>query len=69
MENEELKNRLIEIEITLANQEKMLDDLNEVIIKQGRIIDSLVKQTKLIKESLPQDIVKSLSEEVPPPHY
>lgn len=69
MINDELESRLIEIETALANQEKMLDDLNEVIIKQGKIIDNLTKQTKLIKESLPQDLVKPLSEETPPPHY
>ncbi len=69
MENKELENRLMEIEMALANQEKMLDDLNEVIIRQGKIIDALEKQTKLIKEALPQDIVKPLNEEVPPPHY
>lgn len=66
---DELNERLIEIEIALANQEKMLDDLNEVVISQGKIIDELIKQTKLIKDSLPQDLVKPLEEETPPPHY
>ncbi len=65
----ELEERLIAIETALANQEKIVDDLNEVIIKQGKIIDELVKQTRLIKDSLPQDFVKPLSEETPPPHY
>lgn len=65
----ELEERLIEIEMALANQEKTIDDLNEVVIKQGKIIDELVKQTRLIKDSLPQDFVKPLSEETPPPHY
>lgn len=67
--SENLDNRLMEIEIALANQEKTLDDLNEVIIKQGKMIDILTKQMKLIKETLPQDLVKPLSEETPPPHY
>lgn len=65
----ELEERLIEIEMALANQEKTIDDLNEVVIKQGKIIDELVKQTRLIKDSMPQDFVKPLSEETPPPHY
>lgn len=69
MIEKELEGRLIEIEIALANQEKILDDLNEVIITQGKIIDGLVKQTKFIKDSLPQDVVKPLEEETPPPHY
>lgn len=64
-----LEERLIKIESMLANQERIIDDLNEVIIKQGKIIDGLVKQTLLIKNSLPQDLVKPLDEETPPPHY
>lgn len=69
MLDNKLEERLIEIEMALANQEKMLDDLNYVVINQGKIIDNLVKQTKLIKDSLPQDLVKPLEEETPPPHY
>lgn len=67
--NNEIENRLIEIETALANQEKFIDDLNEVVIKQGKIIDALVQQMKIIKETMPQDFVKPLSEETPPPHY
>lgn len=67
--NDNLENRLIEIETALANQEKFIDDLNEVVIKQGKIIDALVQQMKIIKETMPQDFVKPLSEETPPPHY
>ena len=67
--NDEVENRLIEIETALANQEKFVDDLNEVVIKQGKIIDALIKQMKIIKETMPQDLVKPLSEETPPPHY
>lgn len=69
MTDKEIEERLIEIEIALANQEKMLDDLNDVVIKQGKIIDELVKQTRMIKDFLPQDLVKPLEEETPPPHY
>ena len=67
--NDEVENRLIEIETALANQEKFIDDLNEVIIKQGKIIDALIQQMKIIKETMPQDFIKPLSEETPPPHY
>ena len=67
--NDEVENRLIEIETALANQEKFIDDLNEVVIKQGKIIDALVQQMKIIKETMHQDFVKPLSEETPPPHY
>lgn len=40
----ELEERLVAIEMALANQEKITEDLNQVIIEQGRMIDRLVKQ-------------------------
>ena len=67
--SEDLENRLIEIEMALANQEKVIDDLNEIVIQQGKVLDAFAKQVKLIKETMPQDFVKPLNEETPPPHY
>lgn len=55
--------------MTLDNQQKALDDLSEVVVKQGKIIDTLLAQNSLLKSMLSQDIVKPLSEETPPPHY
>lgn len=69
MEDKILEQRLIDIEINLANQEKMLDELNGAVIEQGRIIDLLRRQNKLLLEALKEDAVKPLSEETPPPHY
>ena len=65
-QNEE---RLINIEIALAEQEKMLDDLNQVIIEQGKIIDKLLKQNQYILSRVDEEAVKPQSEETPPPHY
>ncbi len=69
MEDKILEQRLIDIEINLANQEKMLDELNGAVIEQGKIIDLLRRQNKLLLEALKEDAVKPLSEETPPPHY
>lgn len=69
MEDKILEQRLIDIEINLANQEKILDELNGVIIEQGKIIDLLRRQNKILLEALNEDTVKPLSEETPPPHY
>ncbi len=69
MIKEELEERLINIESALACQEKELDDLNQVVIAQGKEIDALRRQLKLMLESMSQDTVKPLSEETPPPHY
>ena len=69
MEEKILEQRLIDIEINLANQVKILDELNSVVIEQGKIIDRLSAQNKILLEALKEDTVKPLSEETPPPHY
>ena len=70
MNESEILARLTSIETALAHQQKALDELSEVAINQGKIIDSLVRQNAWLKEALlEQDIVKPLSEETPPPHY
>lgn len=61
--------RLINIELMLTEQQRMLDDLNEVIISQGKEIDTLKKENALLKTLLERETVKPLSEETPPPHY
>ena len=65
----ERNQRLIAIEMTLDNQQKALDDLSEMVVKQGKIIDNLMAQNTMLKNMLSQDIVKPQSEETPPPHY
>ena len=65
----EINQRLIAIEMTLDNQQKALDDLSEMVVKQGKIIDTLTAQNALLKSMLSQDIGKPQSEETPPPHY
>lgn len=65
----EINQRLIAIEMTLDNQQKALDDLSEMVVKQGKIIDNLMAQNTMLKNMLSQDIVKPQSEETTPPHY
>ena len=65
----EINQRLIAIEMTLDNQQKALDDLSEMVVKQGKIIDNLMAQNTMLKNMLSHDIVKPQSEETPPPHY
>ncbi len=63
--------RFIDIEMALSNLERVIDDLNEVIIKQGKDIAFLQKQNHYLTEALrnAQSAVKPLEEETPPPHY
>lgn len=69
MNEQELNNRLIDIEMSLANLQKALDDLSDVVIEQGKQINRLQKQNEFLKNVITQDVVKPLSEETPPPHY
>ena len=67
--NQEFEERLMNIEMAPANQERMLDDLNQVVIEQGKIIDLLQKQSQYLLAHMNEETVKPLSEETPPPHY
>ena len=69
MNEEEIVTHIIEIETVIEHQQKAIDDLSEMVIKQGKMIDVLQKQNRLLQNMLNQDIVKPLSEETPPPHY
>lgn len=70
MEAKILEQRLMEIEMTIANQEKVIDELNEVVIEQSKMIDKLLKQNLFLADLIKnEEGVKPLSEETPPPHY
>lgn len=60
--------RFINIEMAIANLQKTVDELNEVVINQGHLIDKLHKENKVLAGMI-DDTVKPLSEETPPPHY
>lgn len=61
--------RLTDIEIAIANLQKIVDDLNDVVFKQGLLIDKLTKENRLLATMIKDNTVKPLSEETPPPHY
>ena len=64
-----MEQRLIDIEIAIANLQKTVDELNSVVFKQGNTIEKLTKENKLLATMIKDNIVKPLSEETPPPHY
>lgn len=67
----ETEQRFMDIEMALSNLERVVDDLNDVIIKQGKDIAFLQKQNHYLTEALrnTQSAVKPEEEETPPPHY
>ncbi len=67
--NPETEKRLIAVEMALAHHEQLIDDLNEELIRQGKVIDHLILENKMLTEALKESNIKPQSEETPPPHY
>ena len=65
------EDRFIDIEMAISNLERVVEDLNEVILKQGKDIAFLQKQNHYLTEAIrnTSNVVKPLEEETPPPHY
>ncbi len=61
--------RFVEIERHLADLEAQLDDLNTMVIRQGKMLDRLERDYRTLRDSMDAQLVKPLSEETPPPHY
>ena len=64
--------RLMDLEMHLAHQDRTISDLNDVIISQQKTIDNLENRLKRIESNAKHEslsTVKDLSEEAPPPHY
>lgn len=66
---DDLNERLTNLEMYVANQEKVMDELNSELIRLSKLTDKLVAQNKVLMEALKESPVKPLSEETPPPHY
>ena len=60
--------RFIELETQVAYQEKLLSELNEVLLSRGREIDALLKRVDSL-EGLAQDHSEETPGNEPPPHY
>ncbi len=67
-----LESRLENVETKMAFNEDALDQLNEVVIQQQRLIDGLVAQLTDLKRRVPEGsndaLFRSLRDELPP-HY
>lgn len=64
--------RIIDIEMKLAYQERMISELNTVIYDQQKIIDELKKTSRLLLDrviELSNDMAQSDIADEKPPHY
>lgn len=65
-----MESRVIDLEIRLTHQEATLEELNEVLIRQQRVIDTLERQVVSLRDQLrAANAPGTPSEETPPPHY
>jgi SlyX protein len=67
-----MNERLTELEVRVAFQEKTIQDLNEVVTDQQRQIDRLAQGLEAIKSrlaALAPAMVIPQEDEKPPPHY
>jgi SlyX protein len=65
----EFSARLDALEASVAHQEKMLGELNEVVTMQWRKIDTLERLVAQLREELQNMAPQRDAPEPPPPHY
>ena len=67
-----LDQRLTDLEIKASFTEELLDQLNEVVVRQQRQIDALLREMADLRQQAPEDpgtnSFRSLRDELPP-HY
>lgn len=71
-DRERLTQRIDELEIRVAHQDRALEDLNETFATQWRTIDELVRKLSALESRLhavEQNADAPSSTEPPPPHY
>ncbi len=67
-----MQDHLAELEVRMAFQEKAIQELSDVIARQQREIDRLVRELETLKlqvRALAPSPVVGRDEETPPPHY
>ena len=68
--NEDISNRLGRIESHLAHLEHQVEQLNGVLIQQGRTVDLLKKQVQRQSEVLESmELERIKANQTKPPHY
>jgi len=64
--------RIVELETKVSFQERLIQELNEALTRQQQQLDALQHRLETMREKIQADLsdeIKSVSEEVPPPHY
>lgn len=70
MNDEDLRARLQRAEAALAHLERQYDQLNSVVVEQGRILDRYRRQLEVLSETVQtQELDRIRSTPAKPPHY
>ncbi len=68
--SENLEARIVHLETIVSLQDRMLDELNEEILRLNRLYEKLMKRFETFETRQENaSFIRPLSEETPPPHY
>lgn len=67
-----MEKRLTDLEIRYMHQERTIQELNDAVFRQERIVEQLEREVRLLREQLTlvlPSLTRNPDEEEPPPHY
>jgi SlyX protein len=67
-----MQERLAELEVRVAFQDRTIQELNDAVTRQQRALERLARELEALKDrlrALTPSPVASRDEETPPPHY
>jgi len=72
MNEAETASRIVALEVRVAHQDRVIEDLNTLVTEQWKQIDALAKQVERMTDRLQrveENAPSSDAPEPPPPHY
>ena len=72
MNEAETVSRIVALEVRVAHQDRVIEDLNTLVTEQWKQIDALAKQVERMTDRLQrveENAPSSDAPEPPPPHY
>ena len=69
MTSAEISERFMLLETKIAYQDKLLDELNQVLLERGRQVDDLSRKLQSAIDTLRSTLKEAKPGHEPPPHY
>lgn len=70
MADEDMERQIAELELRIAEQDKVIADLNEMVVAQWRKIDALERRLGELRDEFDAAaLARPDAPEPPPPHY